>query len=138
VLTSRATSQRGGAVRSVAGAVLGVLVAVLLVAAAAVLGTAIHQVAYSVGGVRAPVGLLLALALTGLVAALVRSFRSLLVRVVAVLTWLFVIGGLVRSTPGGDVLVPANLRGYGWLLGGFVVLLAVLLVPGRAAGRRRG
>ena len=121
--------------RSVAAVVLAVVLVVLLVGAAAVLGTAVHQVAYSVGGVRAPVGLLLALALTGLVALLVRGFRSLLVRIGAVLAWLFVTGALVRSTPGGDVLVPANLRGYGWLLGGFAVLLVVLLLPGRDARR---
>ena len=81
--------------------------------------------------------------LTGLRGVFLRALGvPLLARVAAVAGWLAVALGLSGGQPGGDVLVPANARGYTWLCVGFVVLLARAAAAGpRAASgpaRRRG
>ena len=110
-----------------------VLLSAAVAAAAATFGTVVHQV--TVGPVRGhwlPLGVLLAVTLTGAVALLLRAVGvPLLARVAAVVGWLAVALGLSGGRPGGDVLIPANARGYTWLGVGFVVLLVVLVLPGR-------
>ncbi|WP_426566007.1 hypothetical protein ACPPVT_05425 [Angustibacter sp. McL0619] len=143
MLADRATSETARAVRwpalAAIVAALAALLAALVVATAALLGTVTHQLTYRVAGVRAPVGLAMAVALTALVAVLLRELRaSLLTRAAAAAGWLVAIAAVLRTSPGGDVLVPANLRGYGWLLGGFLVLLVVLVLPGRDRRATRG
>jgi hypothetical protein len=55
-----------------------------------------------------------------------------------VLTWLAVTLAAAAQRPEGDVLVPANARGYAYLLAGFVVLVAALTAPDGRAARARG
>jgi hypothetical protein len=117
-----------------------VLGCLLLAAAAALLATVAHQSAVTgPGGGRWPVGLALALALTACVGAFLRALDlPVAARLGALGGWLLVLGLVSSGSPGEDVLVPANVRGYAWLLLGLVLMAILLLVPGRVVRRTRG
>jgi hypothetical protein len=118
------------AARSSLTSAAAVAAAGVLGAAAGALGSVAHQAV--VGAPRWPVGLALAIALTASVADVLRACRvGLGASAVAVLAWLLVVLQAAGRRPEGDVLVPPNVRGYGWLVAGFAVLLGVLLAPGR-------
>lgn len=111
-----ATGAGGGALALVAGAAAGVA------------GTGTHQVVGTFGGIRWPVGVVIALALLLAVAATVRAASSGLVPTLLVAAgWLAVTGLGTVGGRGGDVIVPDNWRGTAWVLGGAVVLVAVLV-----------
>lgn len=104
-------------------------------AAAGLAGTGAHQVVGDWLGVRWPVGVAIALALLLAVAATVRAASSGLVPIVLVAAgWLAVTGLGTVGSRGGDVIVPDNWRGTAWVLGGAVMLVAVLVRGPRARG----
>jgi hypothetical protein len=101
-------------------------------AVAALLGTYAHLLV--VGAARWPVGLLVALALTGCVAATVRTLRPVPGAAGALVAgWLVVVALAMSRRTEGDLLIVENGRGLAWLGLGVVVLIGALLVP---AGRR--
>lgn len=109
----------------------------LVLTVAALLGVVAHQATW--GERRWPVGVVLAVALTASAAALLRACGiALVARVVGILVWLAVTFGAAAQRPEGDVLVPGNTRGYAFIVGGFVVLAAVLTAPGGRPLRARG
>ncbi|GAB3590733.1 hypothetical protein GCM10027446_06330 [Angustibacter peucedani] len=115
-------------VKLVLAAVGGVLVAAV--------GSAVHQAV--AGAHRWPVGLLLALGLTALWGALLgRRAVPALVRVAGVAGWTLVVLLVSPRRPEGDVLVPGNGRGYGWMLAGFALLVVLAVLPARAAADPR-
>ncbi len=122
---------------SLALVVAGLVAAAAVTAVAAVLGCVAHQAVWGAG--RWPAGLVLAVALTATTAALVRACGAGLGgRAVVLGVWLLVTLQAAGQRPEGDVLVPGNVRGYAYLLGGFAVLVAVLIAPGRSPRRARG
>ncbi|GAA4357617.1 hypothetical protein [Angustibacter luteus] len=136
----RATSGRGAGVPAALRAAAVVLGCLLLTAVTAFVATVTHQGAVTgPGGVRWPVGLGLALALTACVGAFLRALGpSLAARLAALGGWLLVLAWVSSGSAGEDVLVPANGRGYAWLFAGLVLLAALLLLPGRVARAARG
>ena len=79
----------------------------------------------------------LALSLVG--AALLRACATGVgARAVALAVWLLMTLLAAGQRPEGDVHVPANVRGYAYLLAGFAVLTAVLVVPERRPHPVRG
>lgn len=109
----------------------------LALSVAALLAVVAHQATWGPGGW--PVGVVLAVALTGAVALLLRAWGvGLAARAVGLLTWLGVTFVAAAQRPEGDVLVPGNARGYAFLVAGFAVLAAAFTVPGGRAVRARG
>jgi hypothetical protein len=120
-------------VSACAAAVLGAVVGAVVGA----VGSVVHQLA--VGGERWPVGLAVALVLTALWGGVLgRVPVSLVTRLAGVLGWAAAVLLLSQRRSEGDLLVPANARGYTWMLAGFVLLVALAVLPARAApaGRR--
>lgn len=115
--------------RLVGAALVGALVGAV--------GSGVHQL---VGGERRwPVGLAVALALTALWGLVLgRRPGPAAVRVAGTLGWVVVVAAVSMRRPEGDVLVPGNARGYSWMLIGFAVLLATVVLPARAAAQARG
>ncbi len=114
-----------------AGAVV-VLVGFVVGALAGGLGSLTHQ--STVAAARWPVGLAVALALTTCCGLLVRGLGvGVLGRAGLLMGWLVVVWAAAGRRPEGDLVVPANARGYVWLLVGFGLLLVVLFAPARAA-----
>lgn len=112
-----------------------VLLAGVCGAVVAVLGTYAHLVV--VGSGRWPIGLVLALALTASAGRLAGALPLPTGGPPAVVVgWLAVV--LVASTtwPQGHPVILGNLRGWAWLVLGFVVLLATAVVP-TSRGQRR-
>lgn len=122
--------------QTVTSRVGGALVSAVLGAVVALVGTVVHQLA--VGERRWPLGLLTALALTGLWGMLLgRAPWPAVVRAAGVVGWVVLVAVVASRRPEGDVLVPANGRGYGWMLGGLVTLVApVVLAAGTRAPAR--
>jgi hypothetical protein len=104
---------------------------------AALLAVVAHQATW--GEPRLPFGVVLAVGLTGSVAALLRAWGiGLVARGVGLAVWLVVTFTAAAQRAEGDVLVPANTRGYVFLVAAFAVLVAALTAPGGRALRTRG
>lgn len=109
----------------------------LVALAVAVLGAVAHQAVWGQG--RRPVGLVLALLLTGAAAVFLRACRvGVVARAVAIGVWVLVVVEAGTYTSEKDLLVPGNVRGYAFLLGGFLVLAVPLIAPERRRSARRG
>ena len=77
-----------------------------------------------------PVGLLIALALSGSVFVTARALLGRPGAIVAAAGWLVAVLPFATQRPEGDLVVPATLAGYVWLLGGFLLALGCVLVAG--------
>ncbi|KQX65610.1 hypothetical protein [Angustibacter sp. Root456] len=110
---------------------------VLTLAVAALLAVVAHQATWTER--RWPVGVAVAVGLTAAVALLLRAWGvGPVARAAGLLTWLVVTFAAALRRPEGDVLVPANARGYAFLVVGFAVLAAGLTAPGGRGRRARG
>lgn len=126
--TAAAASRPSGSVRALAAAAGTGSSALLGGVAAGVAGSGVHQVVGVWAGVRWPVGVVLALSLLLAVAVTVRAASAgALPTLLLAGGWLAVTGLGATGGPGGDVIVPDNWRGTAWVLGGAVVLVAVLV-----------
>jgi Family of unknown function (DUF6113) len=115
-----------------AARVLGHVVALAAGAAAGVLGS--FTFGYTWVGL--PVGLLLALCLSLSVFVAAGLFlRSRGAAAVAVAGWFVAVAVMSMQRPEGDLIVPATLLGYSWLLVGTLVAGLSLLVPYVSSGR---
>lgn len=113
---------------------LGAPVAAVLGLCAGVAGTVAHPVLLRVVGVEVPVGLMLALALSGVVhAGVVAAFASRAAAVAGVVGWGIAAYCGLATGPGGDFLLarPLDLVGAGWLVGGPLVLALATVVVRR-------
>lgn len=100
--------------------------AVVAGAAAGVLGSFVHPLTW----LRLPVGLLEAFALTAAVVATAGLLtRSRSGAGAAVAGWLVAVVTMSLQRSEGDLVVPASVLGYCWLLGGTVVAGATLAWP---------
>jgi N-acetyl-1-D-myo-inositol-2-amino-2-deoxy-alpha-D-glucopyranoside deacetylase len=92
--------------------------------------TAIHQAIAVVAGVTVPLGLIVAiLGTTALLAGLRISYQSRIPAAVAACAVLGATAVLSAPTPGGSLVVPANLVGYLWSYGATLVAFVVLAWP---------
>lgn len=97
-------------------------------AVAGVLGGYAQQ--YVSGASRWPVGVVLALALTAAVACLVQQGSVRRWSVLAMgLGWFAAVSLAASPREEGDLLVPGDVRGWSFLLGGTMVLGVALAVP---------
>ena len=94
-------------------------------ALAGLLGSFVHPVKLA----HLPVGLVVALALSGSVFVMAGLMLGRAGAVAAAGGWAVPVLLLATQRPEGDLVVPATLAGYGWLLGGFVLAL-ICIVPG--------
>jgi hypothetical protein len=106
--------------------------AALAGAAAGLLGSFVHPL--SVLGV--PVGLLLALGLSAGVFVTGGLLVGRPAAVAAAVGWVAVVLLLASPRPEGDLVVPASVTGYGWLLGGTLLAGCCVAVPYHRAPRR--
>ncbi|MGN6612987.1 MAG: DUF6113 family protein [Angustibacter sp.] len=114
-----------------------VVTTALSLTVAALLAVVAHQATWT--DRRWPVGVVVAVALTAGVVVLLRAWGiGPVARGVGLVTWLVVTFAAAAQRPEGDVLVPANARGYVFLVAGFAVLVAGLTVPGGRRRRTRG
>jgi hypothetical protein len=106
------------------------LVAVVVGAATAAVGTTAHLVQVRVGSVWLPVGVALALALTGAAEVWLGAWsRSRAALVVCGVTWLVMCLLFAVPRPEGDLLLGATARGYAWLVLGAALPGLVAFLP---------
>jgi hypothetical protein len=112
--------------------VLGYAVALVAGVAAGVLGS--FTFAYTADGW--PVGLVVGLCLCASVFGTAGlALRSRGAAGVAVAGWLVTVGLLSMERPEGDLIVPATLLGYTWLLVGITVAGLSVALPYGSSGR---
>jgi N-acetyl-1-D-myo-inositol-2-amino-2-deoxy-alpha-D-glucopyranoside deacetylase len=93
-------------------------------------GTVNHQIVLTVGAVRSPSGVVLALLIvTALMVGLRLVFESRIIPTLAGAGILLAIAVLTVGGPGGSVLVPANPAGYAWTYGAATIVALVLAWP---------
>jgi len=119
--------------------VIGYVVAVVLGFLFGALGTVVHQISVSVFGLfDLPVGVIIALAATGLLLAGLRLVAPN--RLAALLSGVALVGMvtlLALPSTGGSVLIPDSTLGMVWLIGATLVAVVVLAWPRLAGGARR-
>jgi hypothetical protein len=123
--------------------VLGYVVAFVLGVVFGVLGTVVHQIAFSVFGLfDVPIGLIVALpAVALLLVGLRLMVESRLAAIIAGAGVVGVIALLALPSPGGSVLIPGsvagadNIAGMVWIVGATIVAVVVLAWP-RLGGPR--
>lgn len=103
------------------------LMALLLGGTVGLLGTVAHRSEWA----DLPVGLVLALVLTASAAVLCRAWTGVGALLACGAGWLVVVQVLAAAGPGGDVLVPADVRGYLWTYGGLLPFVIVAFLPRR-------
>ncbi|MCL1868840.1 MAG: hypothetical protein FWF90_00290 [Promicromonosporaceae bacterium] len=138
--TPAITPATPGAPRRGAGRVLGIaVVAILLGAAVAALGTATQRTLWH----DLPVGLVIALALTLSAGVLARAWSGLPALAGAAVGWVVMVELMSLPGSGGDVLVtdptagiPLAWAGIAWTYGGVVLLGVVAFLPRRWFERR--
>ncbi|MFB2556590.1 hypothetical protein [Herbiconiux liangxiaofengii] len=111
--------------------ILGPVVAVLLGALFAGLGTVAHQIEFSAfGAVDLPVGLVIALvALALMMTGLRLTSPSRLWPSLAGLGAVATVALFALESPGGSVLIPASPIGLVWLFGSTLVVVVVVAWP---------
>jgi hypothetical protein len=102
-----------------------VMAAALAGATAGVLGSFVHPI--EVGWV--PVGLVLGLAVSGLVVVLARLLAGRSAAVFAALGWLAAVLVLAGQRPEGDLVVANNVAGQVWLFAGTALVGACIVLP---------
>lgn len=128
---SRAQDRARPAVRWAARA-LPWAVAVLGGVGVGILGTVVHQGTWTVGDQSLPVGLALALGLVLAAEVFLASWTRGSGAVIVFGMMIFLLGFvLAQPSGGGSVLVPANSRGYVWLLAPVAVTLGVMFFARR-------
>jgi hypothetical protein len=116
--------------------IVGPVVAVVLGALFAALGTVVHQVSFSVFGLfDLPIGLVIALAALALLLTGIRLVSpSRLLAALSALAAVAVVALFALESPGGSVLIPASPLGLVWLFGSTLVAVVVIAWP-RLGGR---
>lgn len=123
----------------VAVRVLALVAAFALGLAAGITGAFLQNVTVHVGPVRLPLGLLLALGgLAGLLVLTGFVTHSRYALLAPAAGWLVPAFAFSVPRPEGDLIVTSSLTGYGFLLGGSIVIGLALAVPfeARLSGRR--
>jgi hypothetical protein len=115
---------------SLAAQVGGAASCLVLGFVAGAIGTFAHQSAWSVAGLRLPLGLVAALAaVTCLVVGIRLALDSRLHSGLALAGVLIAVGILAFPGPSGSVLLPANVPGYTWTIGPAIIGGLVLAWP---------
>jgi len=99
-------------------------------ALAGLLGSFVHPRTFA----HLPVGLVVALALSGLVFVMAGLLLGRPGAIAAAGGWLVPVLLFATQRPEGDLVVPATLAGYGWLLGGFVLAVGCVVPRYRRPG----
>jgi len=115
---------------SVALRILTIVATIFVGVFAGFLFTAVHQASAAVAGISVPFGLVLSLGGTAaLLLGLRITFDSRGIAAVAAFSVLVATAILSAPTPGGSVVVPANLAGYLWTFGSAFIAFVVLAWP---------
>ncbi len=115
---------------SLAAHIGGAVSCVVLGFVTGAIGTLAHQSTWTVGGLRLPLGLVVALAaVTCLIVGIRLALDSRLHSGLAMLGVLAAVGLFALPGPSGSALLPANIPGYVWTLGPAIVGGLVLAWP---------
>ena len=92
--------------------------------------TAVHQATVAVAGVTIPLGLIVAIiGICAIMAGVRIPYQSRIHGAIAAFALLGAIAVLSAPTPGGSLVVPANLFGYLWSYGATLIAFVVLAWP---------